>query len=170
VLVAVVVSDFVGYWRHRLQHVAGLWRFHAVHHSSRWLDWLSTSRFHPVDEGGTIVAHIVPLWVLGFPHDVIAATVLLRGVHGVLVHANVDLPMGPLAAWIVGPRFHRWHHSETHAGVNFATHFVVWDRMFGTAHLAAEPPTATGLPGHPIPDDFAAQVARPLTRAGFPGA
>ena len=35
---------------HRLFHrVPWLWRFHAIHHSSRALDWLAGSRLHLVD-------------------------------------------------------------------------------------------------------------------------
>jgi sterol desaturase/sphingolipid hydroxylase (fatty acid hydroxylase superfamily) len=163
-LLALGLADFLGYWRHRWQHGAALWRFHAVHHSSRWLDWLSTSRFHPVDEGLTLAVHVVPLWLCGVPTEVLAATMLLRGLHGTLVHANVDLTLGPLDRWIVTPRFHRWHHSEARPGVNFATHFVVWDRLFGTACFADEEPESTGLPGDPIPDDYAAQILRPFAR------
>ena len=35
----VVFSDFIGYWLHRWFHSSRMWRFHAVHHSSRSLDW-----------------------------------------------------------------------------------------------------------------------------------
>src|ERR1700691_552125 len=41
------VADFVGYWVHRLFHRRRLWPFHAVHHSSEALDWLSAVRVHP---------------------------------------------------------------------------------------------------------------------------
>ncbi len=37
-----VIGDFLGYWQHRLFHTTRLWPFHAVHHSSSELDWLSS--------------------------------------------------------------------------------------------------------------------------------
>ena len=44
-----VIQDVLMYWSHRAFHTARLWRYHAVHHSSVQLDWLSGRRFHPVD-------------------------------------------------------------------------------------------------------------------------
>ena len=35
---------------HRLLHRPLLWRFHAVHHSSTQVDWLSAVRVHPVND------------------------------------------------------------------------------------------------------------------------
>src|SRR5690606_2236565 len=45
-----VVGDLLAYWLHRAFHVRPLWRFHAVHHSSTHLDWLSSVRLHPVND------------------------------------------------------------------------------------------------------------------------
>src|SRR5262249_6616242 len=55
----VFIGDFLGYWIHRLFHrTSWLWPFHAIHHSSEQLDWLSATRVHPVDN----VAHrLVPV-------------------------------------------------------------------------------------------------------------
>lgn len=46
---------FVGsYWGHRLTHqVPQLWRFHAVHHSTRQMDWVASGRLHPLDAAFT---------------------------------------------------------------------------------------------------------------------
>jgi len=48
-LTFLVVSDFLTYWIHRGFHGGGLWKYHAVHHSSEELDWISAARFHPVN-------------------------------------------------------------------------------------------------------------------------
>ena len=51
-LVAAVVAlfDLAIYWAHRWSHeVPALWRFHAVHHSTEHLDWISGFRNHPLD-------------------------------------------------------------------------------------------------------------------------
>src|SRR5690606_15554889 len=44
-----LLSDFVLYWGHRWFHKTPMWKFHAIHHSSPHVDWLSTYRFHPVN-------------------------------------------------------------------------------------------------------------------------
>jgi sterol desaturase/sphingolipid hydroxylase (fatty acid hydroxylase superfamily) len=41
--VVFVLADFQLYWQHRLFHTQRAWPFHAVHHSSRDLDWLSAT-------------------------------------------------------------------------------------------------------------------------------
>src|SRR4029077_9569518 len=48
---AVLVADLAQYWIHRaLLVVPWLWRFHAIHHSSKSLDWIAGSRAHIVDD------------------------------------------------------------------------------------------------------------------------
>ena len=50
VVALVLFSDILVYWGHRLQHRVGfLWRFHAVHHSAEYLDWLAAHREHPLE-------------------------------------------------------------------------------------------------------------------------
>ena len=62
VVLAVVVGDFVAYWKHRFLHTRLLWPFHAAHHSSVEVDWWSNERVHPVEsainailQAGTLV-------------------------------------------------------------------------------------------------------------------
>ena len=61
-LTFLIVSDFLTYWIHRLYHGAQLWRYHAVHHSSEDLDWISAARFHPINIlFGTIIVDVALL-------------------------------------------------------------------------------------------------------------
>jgi sterol desaturase/sphingolipid hydroxylase (fatty acid hydroxylase superfamily) len=60
-----VLGDFIGYWMHRAFHGRRLWRFHAVHHSSVDLDWLSSVRLHPVNDALMRIAGTVPILALG---------------------------------------------------------------------------------------------------------
>src|SRR5262249_31281975 len=46
----VILIDFISYWLHRAFHGRRLWPFHAVHHSSVDLDWLSAARVHPLND------------------------------------------------------------------------------------------------------------------------
>src|SRR5581483_10231011 len=60
-VVMLAIADFIGYWMHRWFHGRRLWRFHAVHHSSVDLDWLSAVRLHPVNDALMRIAGAVPL-------------------------------------------------------------------------------------------------------------
>ena len=61
-LTFLVASDFLLYWFHRLYHGAHLWKYHAVHHSSEELDWISAARFHPVNIlFGTVIVDVALL-------------------------------------------------------------------------------------------------------------
>ena len=47
VVVIMFFTDLIQYWLHRAFHrVPALWRFHAVHHSARTMDWMAGARMH----------------------------------------------------------------------------------------------------------------------------
>jgi sterol desaturase/sphingolipid hydroxylase (fatty acid hydroxylase superfamily) len=74
VLVVVLVLDLVNYLAHRALHeFPTLWRVHAVHHSSQELDWLSTSRGHPIDQIVNMGVLTLPLYALALPIEFSAA-------------------------------------------------------------------------------------------------
>ena len=69
---AMLVADLFQYAAHRAFHANRfLWRFHAVHHSIRAVDWLAGSRLHLVDILVTRAFSYIPLYVLGFSMPVI---------------------------------------------------------------------------------------------------
>jgi sterol desaturase/sphingolipid hydroxylase (fatty acid hydroxylase superfamily) len=148
-----VVGDFIGYWMHRAFHGRRLWPFHAVHHSSVDLDWLSAVRLHPINDVMMRVAAAVPVVLLGFAPTALAGAVPILTLLAILVHANVDWDWGPLRAVIASPRFHRWHHTdETEArDKNFAGLLPLWDILFGTYYMPRDKlpsrfGTATAVP------------------------
>lgn len=133
VVVAVVLGDFFGYWRHRVQHSRWLWPAHAIHHSDTHLTWLSLERMHPIDRAGSLF-DMVLLSALGVPVWALAANALVRHYYGYFIHADVPWTLGKVG-WVVNsPAMHRWHHARDveGSGHNFATVFSVWDRAFGT--------------------------------------
>ena len=105
----VVLADLWQYWVHRAFHrVPWLWRFHAIHHSSRTIDWLAGSRLHVVDVLATRSMVLVPIFLLGFTPGPLYAYLVLVSFHAVLLHANVRFRLGALD-WIVAtPRGHHW--------------------------------------------------------------
>jgi sterol desaturase/sphingolipid hydroxylase (fatty acid hydroxylase superfamily) len=61
-VVFIVAADFMLYWLHRMFHGGGFWKYHAIHHSSEDLEWISAARFHPVNLFiGTILVDVVLL-------------------------------------------------------------------------------------------------------------
>ena len=59
-VIFLVGEDLITYWSHRLFHGARLWKYHAVHHSSEELEWISAARFHPVNLFfGAVIADVV---------------------------------------------------------------------------------------------------------------
>jgi sterol desaturase/sphingolipid hydroxylase (fatty acid hydroxylase superfamily) len=171
IALVVVLGDFIGYWAHRAFHRGRLWRFHAIHHASRDLDWLSATRLHPVNDILQRAVQAVPLFALGFDATVLAAYVPALALYAIGLHANVSWSFGPLRYVIASPRFHRWHHTSEAQGIdkNFAGLLPVWDLMFGTFHMpAGRVPLEFGVHDE-IPDGIVGQLAWPFKRASPAG-
>lgn len=150
-IAAVVVGDYIGYWRHRLEHHPLLWRFHATHHSDREMNWFSLNRMHPVNRLTTVTIDLTLLGLAGFPLWAVALNGLVRTSWGYFIHADVRWTLGPAGKLLISPSAHRWHHArdEATAGKNFATVFTLWDRMHGTWQPSPEPfRDSTGVEGH----------------------
>jgi sterol desaturase/sphingolipid hydroxylase (fatty acid hydroxylase superfamily) len=162
-----VIGDFLGYWQHRLFHRSRLWPFHAVHHSSTELDWLSSVRLHPVNDIGAKLIQAVPLVALGFNLTPVALYAPLTTFYAIMVHANVRWDLGPLRYVLVSPAFHRWHHTRAEEGLdrNFAGALPLWDLLFGTFFMPRRQPSVFGI-DDPIPEGFVGQMAYPFRR-GF---
>jgi sterol desaturase/sphingolipid hydroxylase (fatty acid hydroxylase superfamily) len=167
-LLCILVADLAQYWTHRAYHeVPFLWKFHAVHHSAKTMDWLAGSRQHVLEIVFTRVCVLAPLFVLGFSEAVINAYILVVGFQAVLNHANVHLPWGPLKYLVVTPDFHHWHHSSDDEAIdrNYAAHYSFLDHLFGTAvEVPADKPlpAAYGVVGDYMPDGWRAQQAFPF--------
>jgi sterol desaturase/sphingolipid hydroxylase (fatty acid hydroxylase superfamily) len=164
---ALVFVDVVAYWIHRALHAGWLWRFHAVHHSARELDWLAGARNHPVGEIFSGVVMMSLLLLVGFDPRVLAVTAPL-GLYAILLHANVRWGAGRLRYVIATPLFHRWHHAHPDAlpegrkgGVNFAALLPVWDLLFGTYYTPAAQPASFGA-DEPVPARFLGQLCEPF--------
>jgi sterol desaturase/sphingolipid hydroxylase (fatty acid hydroxylase superfamily) len=170
-LLVLVVGDLVGYGVHRILHGRRLWRFHAIHHSSPQLDWLSTTRGHPVDEVFMRAVQTVAALAVGIDGTVVAAYVPLLLVLGIALHANVPWTFGPLRYVIASPAFHRWHHAKDAEGVdkNFAGLFPLWDLVFRTYYLPrGRLPDEVGV-REAVPDGVLRQLAWPFrNRASDP--
>src|SRR5262249_2556324 len=102
-----VIGDFIGYWTHRWFHGRRLWKFHAIHHSSEDLDWLSAVRLHPINDWVSRWIQASVLVVLGFAPAAVAAYVPFLTFYAIFVHANVGWGFGKLGVLLASPKFHR---------------------------------------------------------------
>jgi lathosterol oxidase len=151
---------------HRAFHrVPLLWRFHAIHHSSRDLDWIAGSRLHLVDVVATRSLVFLPLFLLGFQESALSVYLAFVSFHAVFIHANVRFRFGALESFLVVPRFHHWHHSAAAAArdCNFAVHLPWLDTLFGTAYMPEGAwPVEYGIAGDPVPEGYASPMAYPF--------
>lgn len=165
------LADAIAYGMHRLLHRPRLWAFHAVHHSSEDVDWLSSVRLHPVNDVLIRVAQAVPIVLLGFDPTVLAAYVPILSLYAIFIHANVPWSFGPLRYVIATPAFHRWHHAAEAEGRerNYAGLFPVFDLMCGTFHMPnGRAPETFGAPDAEVPAGIVAQLVYPFRRRRVP--
>ena len=169
-LLAVFVADLAQALLHRAYHNTPLlWRFHAVHHSTRRMDWLAGSRIHLLEIVLTRSVVLLPLVVLGFAPAAVNAYVILVGLQAVLAHANLRLDFGWLEQVLVTPRYHHWHHARQaeYIDVNYAIHLPLVDRLMGTFKLPprGEWPAEYGVMKlDTVPVGVLAQARMPLSR------
>ena len=166
-LLAVTAADMLEYWIHRLFHtVPWLWRFHAIHHSSKALDWIAGSRSHLVDDV-VVRAWILAPMMLVFPHDINVAYLLFVTIHATWTHCNFGPNVKWLEPYLILPRYHHWHHTSQKEAIdkNFAIHFPWIDRIFGTHYLPKDDswPQTYGLDNEKIPESFVGQFFYPFT-------
>jgi sterol desaturase/sphingolipid hydroxylase (fatty acid hydroxylase superfamily) len=162
-----LIGDLLGYWAHRLFHGRRLWRFHAVHHSSDPLDWLSSVRLHPVNDALMRMASAIPVLALGFAPGALASAMPAFTLMAILVHANVDWDWGPLRGVVASPRFHRWHHTSEAEGrdKNFAGLLPLWDILFGTYYMPADRVPMRFGTDTPVPNGLLGQLMFPFRRS-----
>src|SRR5207302_398357 len=74
-LAVLLIQDVLLYWLHRAFHSRLAWKFHAVHHSPKVLDWTSTQRFHPVNTLLEFCLADVAVLLMGFPPETLVVLV-----------------------------------------------------------------------------------------------
>ena len=163
------LTDLVQYWLHRLFHqIPALWRFHAVHHSAQSMDWMAGARMHFLEILILRSTTVIPMIVLGFSQGVVNAYIFVVYLYATFVHSNLGLRFGLIERFLVTPRFHHWHHGiEKEAiDVNFAVHFPLLDKIFGTHHMPEDGrwPSGYGIGGHPVPKGYWQQFLHPFRR------
>ena len=167
-LLFLVLADFMMYWLHRMFHGGGFWKYHAIHHSSEDVDWISAARFHPVNLLlGTIGVDVV-LLMAGISPNVMLWLGPFNIFHSAFVHANLNWTLGPFKYVLATPVFHRWHHTAPAEGgnTNFAGTFPLWDILFGTFRMPeGRLPDNYGIDDQStFPTEIAGQMAYPFRK------
>jgi sterol desaturase/sphingolipid hydroxylase (fatty acid hydroxylase superfamily) len=166
-IIFLIGEDIIMYWSHRWFHGKTFWKYHAVHHSSEELEWISAARFHPFNLFlGSVLADVVLLFA-GISPNVFLVLGPLTTAHSAFVHANLDWTLGPFKYVIASPVFHRWHHMAADRGgeKNFAATFPILDVIFGTFYMpAGQLPDQYGIDDRTFPQSFTGQLAHPFTQ------
>ena len=162
-LIYLVATDFALYWIHRGFHRGFLWKYHAVHHASTDVEWISAARFHPVNLAlGTAAVDVAAL-LSGISPEIFIVLGPFSTMASVFVHANLNWTLGPLKYVLVSPVFHRWHHARAVQGANFASTFSLWDWMFGTFYMPQGAlPQEYGIDDDAMPEGLLPQLVYPL--------
>ncbi len=167
-----LLTDLVQYWVHRAFHrIPWLWRFHAVHHSARSMDWMAGARMHFFEILFLRSTTVIPMHLLGFSPGAMQAYILVVYLYSTFIHANLGWRLAWMEKLFVTPRFHHWHHGvEKEAiDVNFAIHFPLLDKLFGTHHLPKDQwPKGYGIEGDPVPRGYLAQFQHPFRKDKTP--
>ena len=161
-LEVLIISDFLIYWGHRLQHkVDFLWRFHKVHHSVEHLDWLAAHREHPLDSIYTVGIINLPAMILGFPLEAIGGVIAFRGIWAIFIHSNVRFSIGPIRMLIGAPELHHWHHDLERDAGNYANISPLMDIVFGTYVCPDHEPEKFGIKEE-TPKTYVGQIVEPM--------
>lgn len=153
-VIAILLIELAAYWRHRVEHQPGIWRFHATHHADEHMNWLTVLRKHPVSKFFEMLVDTMIALLLGLPAWSIVAAQVLRSWWGYFIHADVPWTLGIAGRWLMSPAAHRLHHIRDEAlmGTNFGNMVTIWDRLFGTwgdpaSHLNCPTGIAEGTRG-----------------------
>jgi sterol desaturase/sphingolipid hydroxylase (fatty acid hydroxylase superfamily) len=106
----------------------------------RWKQFCDNKYILPIIINQTI--EFLPIIVLGAAPEVLPIKLMLDGMFGMFIHANIDVKLGKWKYIFNSPELHLWHHANYqevfHA--NFSTKFSVWDYLFGTVYFPNHKP------------------------------
>lgn len=132
-----IVSDFLDYLIHRVEHKSGIfWQLHKYHHSCEEFTVLTAHRSHPLTEVSIKrLIKAIPLAVMGMPMQTFLLFVITTRILSFLQHSQLNWSFGWVGRYIlISPIAHRIHHSveEQHFNKNYGGFLVWWDKIFGT--------------------------------------
>lgn len=132
-----ILLDCWMYLWHRANHtIPLLWRFHRTHHSDKYMDATSATRFHTGELIMATVLRIGIIFMLGLTATHLLIYGLLLTASTLFHHANISIGRFDkiLVLFIVTPDMHKIHHSRVmdETNSNYSTILSIWDRLGGT--------------------------------------
>jgi len=139
---AIVLTDFIYYWQHRMSHTnRWLWFFHEVHHSSKFFNFTTSFRLHWL---GKSVAPIffAPLILIGFAPEQVGLFFIFNLFYQFILHTQLIGKIPLIEGILNTPSAHRVHHARNrdYFNKNFGGIFMMWDRLFATYQPEMETP------------------------------
>ncbi len=167
IVLAVLLYDFVDYWKHRAYHAwAWAWPIHVVHHNPSKMNVFKAGRLHFLE--ATIRAAITsaPMIVLGAPAEVFWWVAALANLMGGQNHWNVKsrLPRF-LDVLIATPNTHWLHHAigGKYRVCNLSPYTMWPDHLFGTFQQQPRDSIEdVGVDFDPVPKNILGQIAAPF--------
>lgn len=135
VILSLAIIDLFLYLIHRWSHHNDfLWRFHAIHHSSKRLYWVNGEKRHPIHQLLEGVPGVTLVLLVGAPHQVVVSALSILAINMMLQHGNIAYRAGWLRFLFCVAELHRWHHQKEvdKSRVNFGAFFALWDLLFKT--------------------------------------
>ncbi len=139
---ALLTTDFLAYWHHRLSHeINFLWAAHVTHHSSEELNVTTVFRVSFVAVLNR-AAFFIWMPFMGFDPLTIVTTGMFLGIYQFFTHFRFINKVGIFEIFMSTPSHHRVHHSrnEKYLDKNYAHIFIFWDKLFGTFMPEEEEP------------------------------
>lgn len=160
-IIALLVTDFLAYWHHRLAHeINFLWAAHIVHHQS---EELNISTVFRVSFFAVITRSLFFIWMpfIGFDPLTIASTAITLGIYQFLTHSRLVGKLGVLEVFMTTPSHHRVHHARNpkYLDKNYGHIFIFWDKLFGTFMEEEEEPDYGITSGFESSNAFTAQFS-----------
>jgi sterol desaturase/sphingolipid hydroxylase (fatty acid hydroxylase superfamily) len=133
--IAFLSFDAWFYFGHRLLHLPGVYRFHALHHRSvapsAWSNDSSTLVDTAIEHGWYFLAWIL----LPIPGIVIVGLRVFDQITGMIGHSGFEYFASRTARrpWpFLATTYHDLHHSQFR--YNYGNFTSIWDRLLGTMH------------------------------------
>ena len=133
--VTMLMTEFIYYWLHRIQHRSFFfWRMHATHHHVTKMSAGRADRTHPLEFAALSLAPTVVLAFFQVSGDVISVFISMRLTTVYFNHCNLPLRSGIFGWVFTTAEWHHLHHSlkRHESDRNFGCALIIWDRVFGT--------------------------------------
>lgn len=131
-LVAVIVTDTIGYWGHRTLHHKSIYKyFHKHHHRYKVNVGIAAVFAHPVEDiFNNTLSSVSGCMFMGSHVFVFWLWLAIRQTEAINAHSGYHILPHYISKWFSGGRFHEFHHS--HNVGNYGAFTTIWDYIMGT--------------------------------------